>query len=290
LPLASSSTFFKTVLPRLLERLSAQQARRPVWVLALLALTLVPACFLTSRLGVRESFTELLPEDKPSVIEMRRIEKRLSSRSTLIVVLQGQSVPELKRFVDEVAPRLQKELDPAVVSSVETGTREVQQFFEQNKHLYVSLERLRELHGDVISAYDTAVARASGLDLGLDDEDVEEPEPEPAFDFSLTEQKLQAEADAARKRQPGIDGYYIGDGDKPLAAILVRTPLGSTDQRAFELRRRIEGIVAELQANRVPKFELGFTGNLITSAEQRNAVLEDLQSVGIWGVSLMSSC
>ncbi|HVJ20923.1 MAG TPA: MMPL family transporter [Polyangiaceae bacterium] len=283
---SSSSSSVKSALARLLERLGSVQTRRPFLVLLLLLCTLVPATFLTLRLGVRESFSELLPEDKPSVIEMRRIEKRLSSRSTLIVVIEGGDTARLKSFVDLLAPRLRAELDPALVSSVETGTREVQQFFEQNKHLYVSLERLRELHGDVVSAYDSAVARASGLDLGLDDEEVEEPE-QPAFDFSLTEQKLRAEADAARKRQPGQGGYYIGS-EPLLAAVLVRTPLGSTDPRAFELRAQIENIVARLKPQSPgPPLRVGYTGNLITSAEQRAAVLKDLQEVGVWGVSLI---
>ncbi|HEV8244678.1 MAG TPA: hypothetical protein VGP93_02880, partial [Polyangiaceae bacterium] len=128
----------------LLARLGELQVRRPVLVLLLCALTLVPTGYLTSRLSVHESFSELLPQDKPSVVEMHRIEGRLVSRSTLVVVVEGGDFDALRHFVDDLAPRL-RALDPKVITDVETGTRDIQQFFEQNKHLYVSLERLREL-------------------------------------------------------------------------------------------------------------------------------------------------
>ena len=41
-----------------------------------------------SRLDLKTSFTELLPESKPSVIEMRRTEGRLASNATLTVVAE----------------------------------------------------------------------------------------------------------------------------------------------------------------------------------------------------------
>src|SRR4029078_10198993 len=77
----------------------------------------------------------------------------------------------------------------------------------------------------------------------------------------------------------------IGENGK-LAAILVRTPLSSGDQRAFELEKKIRTIVDEEKpAIADPALTLGFTGNLITSAEEHRAVKSDLEHVGFWGVA-----
>lgn len=264
----------------ILVRLAGVQIRRPWWIVVLVLATLGPAGWAASRLTLRTSFSELLPDGKPSVIEMRRVSARLLGNSTLSIVAEGENTEALKRFVDAITPRLLA-LGPDLVGGVDDGPRLMQQFFEKNKHLYADLADLTELRDEVVSSYDEQVSREAGLDLGLDDE---APKKLSVDDIV---NRLEKKANDAKRSSPGTDGYYIGENGK-IAAILVRTPFGTGDQRVFELERRIEGIIRDINPQQWdPKFHFGFTGNLLTSAEQQRTITQDLTNVGIWGVGLI---
>src|SRR6185503_12396956 len=76
-------------LPRWLALAAELQARRP-WLLVIVAvLTLLPATLASLQLfhDFRPDFSELLPDNKESVIELRRVSKRLAGSSTLSIVL-----------------------------------------------------------------------------------------------------------------------------------------------------------------------------------------------------------
>ena len=270
----------------LLIRLGQFQNRRPLLVVLLVLATLLPTGFLAAHLTLRSAFSELLPDDKRSVIEMRHISERLTSSSTLSVVAQSDSVDLLKRFVDRLSPELRK-LDPKLVTSVDDGTRDVQKFFREHKHLYADLADIQKMHDDVVDRYDYEVQKKSGMGLGLDDEDKQSAPP--PLDAQAVEDKFKGKIEEAEKNQPGTDGYYIGKSKgQTWAAILVRTPLGSTDHRAFELRRQIEQLIATINPKQWdPAFTVGYTGNLITAAEGHRAITNDLTQVGAWGVGMI---
>jgi len=259
---------------RTLTRLVAVQVARPYVILVLALLSIIPAAVIVRRLEIKTGFSELLPDDTPSVVEMRRVSGRLSSTSILAVTAESKDTALLKRFVDELVPKLRR-LPPDLLSSVEDGPREAEKFFEQNKHLYAGLDELRALHDKILTRYDWEVARKT--DTLLDDE---EPEPITAQSVRATFQKSLDEAKAAT---PGSDGYYIGE-DGHLAVILIRTPLRAMDQRAFELEEQVERLIAEGHYEGAdPQFKHGFTGNLVTSAEEYRDITRDLTEVGIAG-------
>jgi predicted RND superfamily exporter protein len=272
-----------SALQRLVAWLAEFQTRRPWLVLLLAIVSVVPSAWAVSSLQLRTAFQELLPDDKPSVIELRRVSDRLPSASTLTVVAESENTDLLKRFVDEMTPKL-RALPPDLVTGVDPGPKEAQRFFEENKHLYASLADIQELHDEVVGAYDREVAKKSGLDLGLDDEE-EAPAPPP--DQKKLEQRLKDALEEVRKSAPGMDGYYIGENGR-LAAILVRTTLPSMDQRAYDLEKLVEKLAEEGGYSKVdPNFRLSFTGNLITSAEQYRVVNDDLIKIGASGVAMV---
>jgi predicted RND superfamily exporter protein len=259
---------------RMLTRLVALQVARPYLILTIALLSMVPAAALVRRLEIKTGFSELLPDDTPSVVEMRRVSGRLSTASLLAVTAESKDTALLKRFVDELAPALRK-LPPDLIASVEDGPREAEKFFEQNKHLYAGLDELRTLHDKILSRYDWEVGRAT--DTLLDDE-----EPEPITPQSVRG-AFQKSLDKARTATPGSDGYYIGE-DGHMAVILIRTPLRAMDQRAFQLEAEVERLIEAGHYQSVdPQFKHGFTGNLVTSAEEYRDITRDLTEVGIAG-------
>jgi uncharacterized protein len=269
-------------LQALILRVVAFQTQRPLLTIAIALLSLIPSLWAVSGLKLRTAFGELLPDDKPSVVELRRVSERLPSASTLTVVAESQNTDLLKRFVDEMTPKL-RAMPPSLVTAVDPGPRDAQRFFEANKHLYAPLADIKKLHEDVLESYDEAVAQKAGLDLGLDDEP-EMAAPERLGDL---ETRLRGAMDEMKKGNFGMDGYYIGENGH-LAAILVRTTLPSMDLRAGELKDLVRKLVAEGDYAKVdPKFSVNFTGNLITSVEQYEAVNNDLVKIGVSGVVLV---
>lgn len=252
--------------------------------------TLLPTGYLASRLSLRTAFSELLPDDKRSVIEARKISERLTSSSTLSVVAYSENLDALKRFVDTLSPKL-RSLDPALVTTVEDGTRDVQQFFRDHKHLYADLSDIQQIHDQVVDRYDYEVQQKSGMDLGLDDAEKAEAKADapPALDAQSLEDRFKKKIAEAEKKQPGTDGYYIGKSKgRQLAVILVRTTLGSMSPKAFSLRTEIEQLVARINPQQWdPKLTVGYTGNLITSAEQHDAITKDLTQVGAVGIAMI---
>jgi uncharacterized protein len=273
--IASRALKMVKFIERMLTRLVQVQVARPYLILALAALSVLPSAALVRHLQVKTGFSELLPDDTPSVVEMRRVSGRLSSMSLLAVTAESKDTALLKRFVDELVPQLRK-LPSDLIASVEDGPREAERFFEQNKHLYAGLDELRELHEKILARYDWEVGQK--MDTLL--EDAEEPEPITAQSVRGTFQKS---LDQAKSATPGADGYYIGE-DGRLAVILIRTPLRAMDQRAFELEARVERLIeAGHYRDADPQFKHGFTGNLVTSAEEYRDVTRDLTEVGIAG-------
>lgn len=283
---------------KILATIARWQIQRPWIVLGLALLSLIPAGYSASKLQLRTSFSELLPDNKPSVVELRRVNQRLLAQATLTVVAEASGPDILKAYVDAIAPKIAA-LGPEYVSGVDVGPKPIEDFLRQRKHLYAPLRDLQQLRDEVVEYFDSTVARSVGFDLGLDDGE-EESKPSPPIEkphdgaTTETEKRLhgvlarlkQQEANAENSRV-GRDGYYLGEEGK-LIALLVRTSLGSGDPKAFELQRRIAEMTKELGfEGRDSRFRIHFTGNLITSAEAQRSVIKDLTEVGALGVAFV---
>lgn len=252
--------------------------KHPVVVVLAVLATVLPAGFLASRLQIRSSFKELLPESRPSVVEMRRIAPRLAGVSTLVVAIEGRDETSLRRFIDELAPKI-RALGPKYVAGVDEGSRDARRFIDAHRALYASVADLRALHDDVLARYDYEVGKKAGLDLGLSD-DVPPPITAQAIRDRFRDKTQQAEKSLG-------NGYYIGENGK-LGAIVVRTPFESGDHRAFDLENRIRDLAKDVNPSSWdPSITLRFTGSLVTSAEEHRAVTQDLAHVGTTGVLLI---
>jgi predicted RND superfamily exporter protein len=268
-------------LPGWLAFVAELQARRP-WLLVLIAvLTLLPTGYATVRLfhNLKLDFSELLPDNKESVIEMRRVSKRLAGASTLSVVLRTQTggkSRELEACVDALVPKLYG-LGKEWVGAVDYGVKDARAFFEQNALLYAKLDELKRAHDRINERYDWEVSKQQGS--LLDDE--EEP---PAITADSIEKEL-----AARETKPSADmppfpnGYYANT-EGSLIALLVRTPVGGK-AKTDELRRRVEQVVAEVNPKSFePTMIAQYTGDVVTSAEEYERITTDLSHVGATGV------
>ena len=265
--------------PRVLVRLGELQARKP-WLFVLIAvLSVIPAGIASAGLGFKADFAELLPDNKPSVIEMRRVSERLPGASTLTVVAQIDDTlnrSSLERFVDALVPKLQR-MGPEWVGAVDYGVQATRRFFEEEKLYYADLEDLRKAHTEIIERYDYEVAKAQ--DTLIDDEDP----PDPISAESIKQRLLGKRAEKSDEPDPYPNGYYQSQDGK-LIAVLIRTPVSGKVQTA-EFRKRVEDAVAEVDPSRFDSsMQVRYTGDLITSSEEYDAVVRDLGEVGAAGV------
>jgi predicted exporter len=257
------------------------QVERP-WTVALLALlTTIPALLAARGLGLKTDFSELLPDNKPSVVEMRRVGEKLTNASTLTLVAEvPQTHPEaLERFAQAVVPRIQA-LGPDWVGAVDAGNREGHAFFDHNKLLYAPLDEIRKVHDDVRERYDYEVQKRAGGDLDLGD-------PPPPLDAETLRKRFGSAADKFEKKQ-GSSNYYIGEEGR-LLAILIRTPVepGSIEP-AHRLRAKIDEVVRGVAPTSFdPGMTVKYTGDFITSVEEYESVKNDLGHVGFYGVLMV---
>jgi predicted RND superfamily exporter protein len=267
-------------LPRILAWLGRAQAEKPWLFIVLAVLTLIPAGWATSKLGLKPDFSELLPDNKDSVVEMRRVGARLRGAGTLSIVAQiddGSRRQALRTFVDTLVPKLQA-LGPKWVGSVDFGVQDSQRFFEGHKLLYADLAELKKAHDQIVERYDWEVAKAQG-NL-LDEGDA----PEPITADSLERQLREHQSKPAEAGMPTYPGGYYESPDGKYTAILIRTP-ASGKAAVEELQRKVEAAVREVNpAGLDPTLRVGYTGDVITGQEEYNAIVKDLSHVGASGV------
>ncbi len=274
--------------PRLLRVLGRIQARRPFLVLLFALLSLVPTGYFATRIGFRPDFAELLPDNKDSVLEMRRVSARLSGITTLTVtaeIADGNNEAALRAFVDALVPKLAA-LGAPWVEQVDWSSKETKGFFDENKLLFADIEDLRKARDEVVARYEYEVQKETGV--LLDESDPPPPITAASLRDRLTGKK-PGEAAAKPKSQAEIDrgphpnGYYMS-ADGKFAAVVARTSLSKKKDRE-ELRRRVEQIVEEIGAKKLdPTMEVGYTGDLVISGEEYDAIVKDLGEVGVLGV------
>ncbi len=267
-------------LPAWLALLSSLQASRP-WLLVVIGfLSLIPAGLATSKLGFKADFAELLPENKDSVIELRRVSQRLAGNSTLSIVLRTKTNgkhAELQACADALVPALYA-LGKDAVGAVDYGVKDAQRFFEENALLYADLEDLKQAHERITERYDWEVSKQQGSLLD------EEDEPEAITAESIEKQLAAHKTPGKSSSGPPFPNGYYANEEGNLLALLVRTPV-SGKANVEDFKRRVQEVVQQIGPQRFePTMVAEYTGDLITSAEEYDRITTDLSHVGAGGV------
>lgn len=274
--------------PKFLVNLSKVQARRPFLILLIALLTLIPSTFFALRLGFKPDFAELLPDHKDSVVEMRRVGKRLPGITSLTVTAEipdGKNEAALVKFVDTLVPKLEA-LGQPWVERVEWGSQETKAFFDKNKLLFAKLEDLQKARDEVVERYEYEVQKQAGM--LLDESDA----PPPITAQSIRDRLAGKSADKVDKKEEAkpdpaktqhSNGYYMS-ADGKFAVVVARTSLSSKKDR-LEFIEKVKRAVAEVDPKKIdPTIEIGYTGDLVISGEEYDAIVADLNEVGIAGV------
>src|SRR6185295_4044586 len=269
-----------SVIERILLRLAAWQLRSP-WTVLLIGLVLtIIGAELARGLELRTRFDQLLPDDQPSVLELKRLSERTAGSSSIFVVLEGGDRDSLRALGAKLLPPLRAIGAPWVVSA-EDGVQVARDFLLPRSGLFASADDLRKLNQELDSQRKKAVGKA--LSLGLEDD--EEEQKAPSF-AELKEKFLggkSATLEAAKDRYP--DGYFQAKDGKTLV-VLVRTGVTTGElERSREALAKVKEVTEKtLPGVQAQGVQIGYAGDLVTGLYEYGAVLDDLVHEGTIGV------
>lgn len=241
--------------------------RRLDFAVVLLSIALFAITFhYVKNLKVKSDFKEMLPSKFESVIQFNKLEKRVQSVGNLILLVGDAPWPTLKRFIDDFAPRASEELT-AEVSNVEYNVKNVADFYDKNKYLYIDLPDLQEIHDRLKRKIDYEKLKRTQLYIEFGDE-------EPSFDVSDIESKYKKKAGAYLDYK---DGYFtLPDGT--LAAIILKPREGATNiEFAEKLMGKIRGIIEGMNpASYDPNLKFTFGGRYQKTVTEYKSLIGDI--------------
>lgn len=260
-------------------RLVAWQVRRPFRVLAAVGALTALALALASRLELDTSFEAMLPQSRPSVVELHRVGSRSASLSTIFIVLEGQDPAGLRRASDALVPALEA-LGPPWVGQVEDGVQQAFAFLKPRVGLYTDLATLKQILREVEDRYAYEVGQRSGLQLGL------EEGPPPAIDPESLRTRLGVKIDQETRFPAG--GYYQSADGKTAVIVIRSGVVGADFQKAEEAVTRVSAVVERVNPRAFdPSVRWGLSGDLPIGLAEFRLVSRDLTAVGILGTVLI---
>jgi predicted RND superfamily exporter protein len=118
--------------------------RRPVHVLVGALIVGVLATALAWKLKLKTAFSELLPSNDPGVVALARTQARLGDLSLLLIGIRSPDYDANLRYAEALTQKLHA-LPPSVVNLATYHVRDVREFFQKNKWLYVPEEDLESI-------------------------------------------------------------------------------------------------------------------------------------------------
>jgi predicted RND superfamily exporter protein len=220
-------------------------------------------------MNLRPDMEELLPTTARSVTDLQSVTQRLSSIETLVVLTFSKDKQASKRFVTDLAAKLDS-VPKDLISSVEYRIDREIAFFKDRRALFIELKDLESIRDFIRERIEYEKQLYNPLNI-FRTSDL----PEPNLDFDAIVRKYA-------KQSSGFDhfpdGFYATE-DEAVRAITLYMPGRSSDIiRARNMKAAIEANVKLLDPKSyAPDLEVKYTGNIQNLIEESDALLEDLE-------------
>jgi predicted RND superfamily exporter protein len=280
------------------------------WLVLGAALAFSLSCWaLASQLRIQGDFVSLLPSESGTAKRFRAaLERKVSSASTLIVIIESPDSEANERFIDALAPRVAG-LSRGLVASVQTGTKAERRFFEEQRWLFASERDLRLVRCELARERDRQMFDA-GLDepceVQVDDElrelggsrgdsilNATAPAIAPTAPAALAEgsplQQLRARIEQAMAAQDRFKSDYFRNPTGTRYALVIRSSAaGMGELSSDELLRRVSALVDELKPLSFhPRAEVGFAGDIPNAAAEKKSLIADIALVSALAIGLI---
>ena len=264
--------------------------RRP-WVFLLCAAVVVATSVkLAAGLEVRSDLRELLPDDVPSVAQVKELIQRVGGDGTIYVNLESERGPEGLKAMEALAPVLARDvlaLGPDQIRSIELNVLPVQHWYEEHWPLFLSVKDLTKARDAIRAEIKQRKAGANPLAVELDDE---EPAAKPAAteDKLLDPKRPLPRAEIRQRFAHYVDGFMVHD-DKSSLVMIVRpagTSLGVGETRA--LLERVQAVIdkhkPELEREHL---RVGMAGSFPLGLAEYESIIKDVFGTALLVVALV---
>lgn len=253
-------------------RLAAAQVRSPWWFVVAAWLLIAGSVPFLAKLELHSSWTSLLPTDKPSVVDLERVGRRVGGLTSLSIVVESQDLPAMQRFVTALVPRLERIGPP--VRAVDWNMSVYSDFVRAHRELYASVEDLEDVRDSLQDRLTYERGRANPFFVQLDDE----VPPDPRLVLERIETRA---SEAAGRRPPG--GFYAHP-DGTMLVVFIRADTSSGN--AADLRRLTRDVEAAVRAvgpaNYAADLRVSYAGSVIDTREEHAAIEAELsQATGL---------
>jgi uncharacterized protein len=246
--------------------------RHPIAILLGAALVFTGGFGLASRLKLKTSFVELLPSNDPGVVALASTQKRMGDLSLLLIGIRSPDHDANLRYAEALTQKL-RALPPSVVSLASYNVRDLRDFYQRNKWLFVSeddLESIRDRLRNEISR------RKNPLFVSLEEE-------EPIDQM----QKRLERHDGLDERFPGgvftsNNGEYVWIAALPPGGLFVE----HAGEALFDAANRL---IAEDPPERYqPQMRADVAGPIATAIAARAAIERDILWVTVICVTIVA--
>ncbi|PKN56613.1 MAG: hypothetical protein CVU56_15400 [Deltaproteobacteria bacterium HGW-Deltaproteobacteria-14] len=251
---------------RALASLARRASEHPRATFAIAALTLAVALLGASRLRLDADLTHLLPESFASVQALDALQERFGSVGFVVVVGEGADPDTLRRFADDVAPRLEAIPDIRYVDR-----RRPSEFFEEHALYFLDPEDLGTLRDRVRTRERWERRRHNPMYVDLEDS------APPSVAFSDIVDAYAERSDRRWVQEQSAGDYYL-DADARRVVLLAR-PTHRASDLAFAQRlvSRVSDALADMDLSSYgPDFKLALTGRYVKKIDQQRQIQADL--------------
>lgn len=250
---------------------SAFIVRRALWVVIFGTLLSVAGFHYSVELykNLRTNFEELLPTNARSVVDLGEVTARLQSIDSLGVLVFSDNIQASKRFVIDLARKLNQE-PKSVIASVEYEIQKELKFFRDRQALYMDLNDLIQVRDYVAKKIEYEKALYNPLNIFSEREI-----PEPVLDLLKLKNKYSG-VGGSYAQLP--DGFYATKDEKKRAVLVYKPADNSGIEGNQRMRDTLDRVVAELKpASYAKDLEVKFTGGVQDALEEHHALIEDLE-------------
>jgi predicted RND superfamily exporter protein len=248
----------------LARRYVAWLRRRALAVVAGSVVVLGLAVYLIAyKLPLFADFSYLLPQDVPAVKDLRKLEARVRSSDTALVVIQAPNSEERAAATQEMFDGV-KQLPPELVARVDGDETEAREFIKAHFDLYFPLE-------DLVKGRDALERRMNAAKLAADPLyiDLQDHDPE---DAKKDQQQIDDLRQKIKEAKDKLDHPTNISKDGKTALLQVRIAFRETDvdhsQKLLDEMAKVREKVVAAH----PDVKIGFTGGAVTALSEHSAI------------------
>jgi uncharacterized protein len=254
------------------ESIRSAIARHPVRVLVLAGVFGALCAGLATRLKLKTSIAELLPSNDPGVVALERTQKRIGDLSLLLIGIRSPDKDANLRYAEALTAKL-RALPPSIVQLAAYNVRDLRDFYQRNKWLFVSEDDLEAIRDRVRNEIQR---RKNPLFVSLD-------EDEPI-------DQMRARIDRKGPLEDRFPGGVFSGNNGEYVWIAALPPGGLFVEHAGEaLYNAAERLVAEDPPTRYqPEMKVDIGGPISTAIAVRAAIEHDLVWVTVICLSIVA--